>query len=90
MDDLPGNPDAGFVAVPGSVVPTVVPAAPAGCWGVVCYSAGFGELGGDGEALEQKLIEVPVTWAPVGPNVFGLSITFKVPICGLTATVVSG
>jgi len=73
VDDLPEAPDAAFVAVPGSVVPTVVSQLhQRGAGGVVCYSAGFGELGGDGEALEQKLIEVSGDLALVGPNVFGL------------------
>jgi len=73
VDDLPEAPDAAFVAVPGSVVPTVVSQLhQRGAGGVVCYSAGFGELGVDGEALEQKLIEVSGDLALVGPNVFGL------------------
>jgi len=73
VSDLPEAPDAAFVAVPGSVVPTVVEQLQQrGAGGVVCYSAGFGELGADGEALEQKLIEVSGDLALVGPNVFGL------------------
>ena len=73
VDDLPEAPDAAFVAVPGSVVPTVVSQLhQRGAGGVVCYSAGFGERGVDGEALEQKLIEVSGDLALVGPNVFGL------------------
>ena len=73
VDDLPEAPDAAFIAVPGPVVPTVVSQLrQRGAGGVVCYSAGFGELGVDGEALEQKLIEVSGDLALVGPNVFGL------------------
>ncbi len=73
VDDLPEAPDAAFVAVPAPVVPTVVDQLrKRGAGGVVCYSAGFGELGADGEALEQKLIEVSGDLALVGPNVFGL------------------
>ena len=73
VDDLPEAPDAAFIAVPGPVVPAVVSQLQQrGAGGVVCYSAGFGELGVDGEALEQKLIEVSGDLALVGPNVFGL------------------
>ena len=73
VDDLPEAPDAAFIAVPGPVVPTVVSQLhQRGAGGVVCYSAGFGELGVEGEALEQKLIEVSGDLALVGPNVFGL------------------
>ena len=73
VDDLPEAPDAAFIAVPGPVVPTVVSQLhQRGAGGVVCYSAGFGELGVGGEALEQKLIEVSGDLALVGPNVFGL------------------
>ncbi|GIS90878.1 MAG: hypothetical protein CM1200mP20_09190 [Pseudomonadota bacterium] len=39
---------------------------------MVCYSAGFRELGTEGAALEQALVEAAGDLALVGPNVFGM------------------
>ncbi len=71
--DLPAAPDAVFLAVPRLAVPPVVDALrEQGAGGIVCYSAGFGELGSEGLALEQDLIRACGDMALAGPNVFGL------------------
>ncbi len=71
--DLPAAPDAVFLAVPRQVVPDVVEQLDViGAGGIVCYTAGFGELGGEGLALEQALVEASGDMALAGPNVFGM------------------
>lgn len=73
VEDLPHPPDAVFVAVPReAVVETVAALARVGAGGAVCYTAGFGELGGDGEALERDLVAAAGDLALVGPNCLGL------------------
>ncbi len=71
--DLPCAPDAVFLAVPASVaVETVAQLNERGTGGVVCYTAGFSELGEEGAALERKLIEAAGDMAFVGPNCSGI------------------
>ena len=56
--ELPEAPDAVFLAVPRQGVPSVIKELrEKGAGGIVCYSAGFGELGDDGVHLEQELID---------------------------------
>ncbi|MEK9742481.1 MAG: acetate--CoA ligase family protein [Gammaproteobacteria bacterium] len=71
--ELPEAPDAVFLAVPRQAVPEVLDALrERGAGGIVCYSAGFGELGSEGLALEDALIRACGDMALAGPNVFGL------------------
>ncbi len=71
--ELPEAPDAVFLAVPATAVTDVVRQLnQRGAGGVVCYSAGFRELGTEGAALEQALVEAAGDLALVGPNVFGM------------------
>ena len=57
VEALPEPPDAVFLAVPRQGVPAVVAELrEKGAGGIVCYSAGFGELGDDGADLERELI----------------------------------
>ena len=71
--ELPEAPDAVFLAVPRQGVPAVIKELrEKGAGGIVCYSAGFGELGDDGVHLEQELIDACGDLALAGPNVFGL------------------
>ena len=71
--DLPEAPDAAFLAVPAMAVADVVrQLSDCGAGGVVCYSAGFRELGTEGAVLEQALVEAAGDLALVGPNVFGM------------------
>jgi len=73
VEALPEAPDAVFLAVPRQGVPAVVTELrEKGAGGIVCYSAGFGELGDDGADLERKLISACGDMALAGPNVFGL------------------
>ncbi len=71
--DLPGAPDAAFVAVRAEMTIDVVAALAAkGCGGVVCYAAGFAEIGGAGEQLQTQLVAAAGEMALVGPNCYGL------------------
>jgi acyl-CoA synthetase (NDP forming) len=73
VEDLPEPPDACFVAVPREVaIETVKRLADMGAGGAVCYTAGFGETGPEGAALEAKLVEAAGDLALVGPNCYGV------------------
>ncbi len=57
-EDLPEAPDAVFLAVPHTAaVETVATLRRMGTVGVVCFTAGFGELGEAGAGLERALVE---------------------------------
>ena len=71
--DLPEAPDAVFLAVPRADAPDAVAALSArGAGGIVSYTAGFGELGGDGIALERRLVAAAGDSALIGPNCLGI------------------
>jgi acetate---CoA ligase (ADP-forming) len=71
--DLPGAPDAVFLAVPSEfAIQTVLELREKNCGGIVSYTAGFGELGAEGHAQEQLLIEAAGHMAFVGPNCSGI------------------
>ncbi len=73
VDDLPEAPDAVFLAVPRAAAIDVLRQLSAkGAGGVVCYTAGFREMGEDGAALEVDLVEAAGDMALVGPNCYGL------------------
>ncbi|MFO0997018.1 MAG: acetate--CoA ligase family protein [Alphaproteobacteria bacterium] len=73
VGDLPEAPDATFLAVPReAAIATVAELNAIGAGGVVCYTAGFGEIGGDGAAAEAQLLEAAGDLAVVGPNCYGL------------------
>jgi len=73
VEDLPEPPDATFLAIPRRQAPEVVgQLAQIGAGGVVCYTAGFRELGNDGAELERQLVDAALDLALVGPNVYGL------------------
>lgn len=70
--ELPDAPDAAFVAVPNEATADVVAnLAQRGTGGVVCHAAGFAELGGDGAALQQSLVDAAADMALIGPNCIG-------------------
>ena len=72
VDDLPGAPDAAFIAVRCELAIDVVRSlANSGAGGCVCYAAGFAEIGGDGIILQQQLIDAADDMPLVGPNCFG-------------------
>lgn len=71
--DLPGSPDAVFLAVPSEfAVATVSELRDRDAGGIVSYTAGFGELGDDGQAVERELIDAAGDMAFVGPNCSGI------------------
>jgi acetate---CoA ligase (ADP-forming) len=73
LDDLPGTPDAAFVAVPSHEVPAIASALAAhGAAGFVCFSAGFAETGTDvGERLTRELLHSAGKLPFLGPNCYG-------------------
>src|SRR5262249_21295345 len=73
VEALPEAPDAAFIAVPREIAVEIVGSlARRGAGGAVCYAAGFAEVGGDGVALQRRLVEAAGELALVGPNCYGL------------------
>ena len=71
--DLPGIPDAAFVSINAKLtVQAVADLNKRGCGGVVCYAAGFAEVGDNGDELQDSLVEAAGDMALVGPNCYGL------------------
>ena len=69
---LPGVPDAAFVAVSREkTVKVVAELARLGVGGVVCHASGFAESGDYGAALERDLIAAADGMALLGPNCLG-------------------
>jgi len=72
VDALPAAPDATFIAVPREQTIQIVTAlARRGAAGAVCYASGFAEVGGDGVALQQRLVSAAGNMALLGPNCYG-------------------
>jgi len=71
--DLPGAPDAAFVAVPNHEAPGIAAALAArGSGGFVCFSAGFSESGTEsGHRLTRELLEGAGELPFFGPNCYG-------------------
>jgi acyl-CoA synthetase (NDP forming) len=71
LDELPGVPDAAFVAVNRwATVEMVRQLAGIGCGGAVLHASGFAEAGQEGAELQQQLVaghDMPL----VGPNCYG-------------------
>jgi acyl-CoA synthetase (NDP forming) len=73
VDDLPGSPDACFVAVNRhQTIDIVRSLAACDAGGVVCYATGFTESGQEGEELAQQLLEASGDMPLIGPNCYGL------------------
>ena len=71
--DLPGVPDAAFVAVPAAACAAVVAELAAhGCGGAVVYSSGFAETGPAGAERQQALLAAAGAMPVLGPNCYGL------------------
>ncbi|NNE23598.1 MAG: acetate--CoA ligase family protein, partial [Rhizobiales bacterium] len=71
IEDLPEAPDAVFLAIPvDAAIDAIARLKAIGAGGIVCYTAGFGEVGDDG--AEAALIEAAGDMALVGPNCYGL------------------
>jgi acyl-CoA synthetase (NDP forming) len=73
VEELPGAPDAAFIAVPNRDAPAVAGALAArGAGGFVCFSSGFSELGNElGRRLTADLIEESQDLPFFGPNCYG-------------------
>jgi acyl-CoA synthetase (NDP forming) len=71
--ELPGSPDAAFIAVPNHEAPAVAGALAArGAGGFVCFTAGFSELGTEaGQRLTQSLLDQAGNLPFFGPNCYG-------------------
>jgi acyl-CoA synthetase (NDP forming) len=70
VSDLPGAPDAAFIAVPNHEAPAVAgELAALGSGGFVCFSAGFSETGSEaGLRLTQDLVRNAGALPFFGPN----------------------
>jgi len=73
VDALPEAPDASFIAVSREATIGVVEALRArGAGGAVCYASGFAEVGDEGRAFQDALVQAAGNLAVVGPNCYGL------------------
>ena len=73
VDDLPGAPDAVFVAVNREATNDLIPRLrDMGAGGVICYASGYSEVGGEGRRLETELRQAAGDLAVVGPNCYGI------------------
>ncbi len=71
--DLPKGPDAVFLAIPSTqIIRTVNELNHINAGGIVCYSAGFKEIGKKGISLERQLVKSLKNMVLVGPNCYGL------------------
>ncbi|HKN11365.1 MAG TPA: acetate--CoA ligase family protein, partial [Pseudomonadota bacterium] len=71
--ELPGAPDAAFLAVPNQDAPAVAgELAARGAGGFVCFTSGFSELGTEsGRQLTQALLDQSADLPFFGPNCYG-------------------
>jgi len=74
VDELPGVPDAAFIAAPNRQVPGIAAAlARGGSGGFVCFAAGFSETGSvEGWQLTEQLLASAAELPFLGPNCYGL------------------
>jgi len=73
--DIPGPVDLAVVATPAKTVPDVIEQCGiAGIRGIIIISAGFKEIGAEGKALEEKLLEIRKKYKLniIGPNCLGI------------------
>ena len=84
VQDAPGPIDHAFIMVPAtSVIDAVAGCAQAGVKVATIFTAGFAELGNDGLALQQRLVQVAREGGVriLGPNCLGLfNVTDGVPL----------
>ncbi|MEZ5773295.1 MAG: acetate--CoA ligase family protein [Hyphomicrobiaceae bacterium] len=73
VGELPGAPDASFVAVNRNLAVEVMGELSArGAGGAVCFAAGFKEAGPEGAALQDRLVAASGAMPFLGPNCYGL------------------
>jgi acetyl-CoA synthetase len=73
VEELPGAPDAAFLAAPNREVPGIAAALAArGAGGFVCFAAGFSETGSaEGRRLTEELLASAGALPFFGPNCYG-------------------
>ncbi len=87
--DVPDPVDLAVIVVPARFVPTVLEeCGQRGVKGAVIITAGFREVGPQGKALEQQVIEIARRYGMrlIGPNVLGIIDT----VCKLNASFAAG
>jgi acyl-CoA synthetase (NDP forming) len=73
VEELPGSPDAAYIAVNRYLTIDIVrELAARNAGGAVCYATGFTEAGEEGAELEEQLRQVCGEMPLVGPNCYGL------------------
>ncbi|MBS7663275.1 acetate--CoA ligase family protein [Pseudomonas lalucatii] len=73
VEELPGSPDAAYVAVNRHLSIDIVRAlAERGAGGAVCFATGYGEAGGEGVELQRRLLEASGDMPLLGPNCYGM------------------
>ncbi len=73
LTELPGIPDAAFVAVPREqTIAVIAELARLGTGGVVCHASGFAEDGVHGLELQRRLVAAAGEMALIGPNCLGV------------------
>lgn len=88
--DIPGPVDLAVLSVPsGSVLNVVEECGQKGVSALVCITAGFREIGGDGVARERELLKLVDRYnmCMIGPNCMGIANTS--PNVRLSATILS-
>ncbi len=71
--DLPFGPDAVFLAIPAKkVLKTINELREVSAGGIVCYTAGFREIGETGFLIEKELVKDLGDMVMVGPNCYGV------------------
>ena len=72
LEDLPGPPDAAFIAIPAEpTIEAVDLLAAMGAGGAVCYASGFREVGRDGVRRQDRLVAAAGAMPILGPNCYG-------------------
>ena len=75
VNELPETVDLAVIATPAKTVPDVVEqCGKAGIIGIIIISAGFKEIGAQGKALEEKIVELKRKYSLriIGPNCLGI------------------
>ncbi len=73
LDDLPGPPDAAYIAVNRErTIEQVAKLRELGCGGAICYASGWREADATGRDLEAALIDAAGDMPVLGPNCYGL------------------
>ena len=75
VDQLPDTVDLAIIATPAKTVPHLVEqCGEAGITGIIIISAGFKEIGPEGKALEERIVEIRKKYNQriIGPNCLGI------------------